>query len=256
MTHKKKPYSVIGPDGTVHDSIKAMCRHHGVKCATYAKRLKSGMSMTEALNPAKMNMSPCVGPDGRQYPSIKAMCAANGLNYGRTMDRTYTGNTLDKAIDPDFWNNRYQDHLGKWYPSLEKMLEAYHINISTYLHRRKIGWTLEKALTTPVSNGKGKPVTDFNGQPFMSVKDMCDFWSVSVHIVRRQLLLRKDRPPEDVLTDTIVSAWPGTKAGPYKIIQCVQWPWFLCQDPDQNELILHARKIRHFKNESKQPDQP
>ena len=80
------------------------------------------------------------------------------------------------------------DHLGNEYATTLEMCEYWQVPRTAYYNRRKNGWTLEAALTLPIDKNlrKNKVETDFLGNEFPSIEEMCRFYGIT-HI---QYLLR------------------------------------------------------------------
>lgn len=83
---------------------------------------------------------------------------------------------------------------------------------------------------------------DHNGTEHPTAKAACEAW----HIL--PITFRYHRPLEKTDGDAIKAActatWPGKTAGPYRILKCVQFPWFLCSDEAQSSILLHADALR------------
>lgn len=96
-TYRKETLMFItGPDGTPYCSIAEMCDDYGIKYTTYKNRLRSGMSMEEALS--KPIAWSVIGPNGKLYRSMKEMCNDYDRNYYSVMNYIRRGKSMKEAL--------------------------------------------------------------------------------------------------------------------------------------------------------------
>lgn len=193
---------------------------------------------------------PNIGPDGVLYPSIRAACKKFSKGERPVYKRMKQGMTLAQAIQdsPGIDANAVM-YKGRKYKNLTALCDACSAPYAVVYDRLRKGIPLGSAMETPFT---ACGVSDAFGTEYKSARALCQDWDISRDVFSYHL--RNGHDSVTAMSMAACAKWPGTQAGPYIIVKCVQWPWFLCQDPDRNEIILHARKIRHFKNKSKQPD--
>lgn len=148
-------------------------------------------------------IKPCKDHFGNEFESVTALCKHYNISVQAYKNRLKKGWSLQKALETP--NAKYlpeeqrTDHLGNIYESIKAMANHYGLELDTYKRRIKNGWNVEKALTTPIDITKhGKPETDHLGNEFQMLKDMCEYWGVTVsaYLVR----IKKGYSKEEALT--------------------------------------------------------
>lgn len=135
-----------------------MCRHYGVKPATYRCRIKYGWSQERALtgkirnNIIKVAIRDKEITDhlGNKYSSVAEMCTHYGIDRMTYTHRLQHGWSQKEALTKKVKvrNKEITDHLGNVYKSKSEMCEHYGTILQTYNSRIKRGWSKERALTT------------------------------------------------------------------------------------------------------------
>jgi hypothetical protein len=80
------------------------------------------------------------------------------------------------------------DHLGQNFKTKKEMCGYWGVSYNVYYKRRATGWKLDEALTTPVkAKVKNSFVTvDHLGNEFKTVKEMCNYWGISLKSYSRR----------------------------------------------------------------------
>lgn len=166
--------------GNKFNSINEMCKYWGIDSSLYYSRIKSGLSIKEALtNPVGKTYK---GLYGDTYTSLRTLAEAYNMKKSLLQYKLKAGYSLNKALREGMDTSKnITDHLGNRFVSISKMCEYWNISESAYNYRIKNGWSMKSALTTPV-NIKCKECKDHLGNKFESVKAMCDYWEIT-HIV-------------------------------------------------------------------------
>lgn len=182
--------------GNEYISLSAMCEAYGVKANTFHSRIKSGMSLEEALTTPS---TPLVDiPErtdhlGNTYSSRVAMCKAWGMDINTFTGRLASGMSLEEALtipSGDARGNACKDHLGNEYPFKKAMCDAYGIKVVTFDNRIGRGWTLEDALVRPVkvlSVTNGNACTDHLGNEYPSRNALCRAYNINVTTFKRRI---------------------------------------------------------------------
>ena len=140
-------------------SVSSMCAAYGIGQVTFAKRIKRGMPLEEALTNPTMKKGrhtvPCKDHLGNEYPSKIVMCDVYGISLMTLFRRIREGHTLEDALTlPTYPYNakKTEDHLGQEFRSVSSMCAAYGIERSIFNNRLESGMSIEEALTRPVKN--------------------------------------------------------------------------------------------------------
>lgn len=141
----------VDHEGNIYKSISAMCDKYGVSIATYSSRIKSGLTVEEALT--KESHQNVRDHLGNEYNSFSEMCLA----YNKTIDavryRIAHNWSLEDALTSDIGDirisKRYvcKDHLGNIYVSKSAMCSQYNISKALFDYRIRHNWSLKDALT-------------------------------------------------------------------------------------------------------------
>ena len=122
---------------------------------------------------------------GNKYASITDMCKHYNISVQAYKNRLKKGWSLQKALETPnaklLPESQRTDHLGNVYETVKAMANHYGLALDTYNRRIKKGWSIEKALTEPIDTTKhGKPEIDHFGNKFNTLKDMCNYYGVTV----------------------------------------------------------------------------
>lgn len=167
-------------NGVEYSSIKSLCESCNVSYAMVTQRLKTGMSIEEAINiPLKTHRNGIkIVYDGIEYPSIRSLAKAKNIPYHVIQMRLKKGMSIKKAIETPVGELMGNEIVfkNKKYSSFSKLCKAFNIPPSIALSRLNMNWSLEKTLTTPVRKTKNRyiPQLTYNGKDYSSLKVLCD----------------------------------------------------------------------------------
>ena len=167
--------------GQEFDTIIEMCKYWGMSAATFRARIKSGMTLEDALTTkVGMRCKKCKDHLGQEFDTIIEMCKYWGIRCKTFKNRMGKGWTLDRALtEADLGakkRNRCKDHLGNEFDNAKEMCKYWGIGYNTFIYRMSNRWTLDRALTEAVGN----TCVDHIGNNFKSIEDMCKHWGVNV----------------------------------------------------------------------------
>lgn len=138
--------------GHKYASISKMCKKWGVERTTYAERIKSGMSIKEALTTEATyvnNAKKCEDHLGNKYETLKDMCATYGISTSMYRSRINRGMSVRDALTKEKADRSIKsvDYKGNEFSSLKKMCESYKVSVGTYEYRIMHGKNEAEALT-------------------------------------------------------------------------------------------------------------
>lgn len=248
--------------GNVFGSMEKMAAYYGVKGSTLRNRLDYGYTLEEALTAEPGRVHKVRDHTGRVFRNQADMCAAWNTSVDRLVRNLKSGMTLGQALtEPPRWKGRdakniRTDHLGNTWPSHTAMCKAYGVDAKRFRSNIENGMSVEEALAVKIR--KYPTLTDWAGRVYRSRQEMAETLHVSQG--RIQYWTKASGPyadPENAARNACIGSWPGTMAGQYLIRECIEFPWFLCEDtsdpadaPHAGELVLHAEKILALKNAS------
>ena len=188
--------------GNTYDSIEDMRQHYHVKIKAYYYRLRAGYTLEQALtgDGMKYGKKACTDHLGNTYDSIEDMCQHYHITGQTYNGRLKAGYTLEKALTGAGiqhggqcgGNKKCTDHLGNTYNSVKEMCQHYNVKAETYKRRLRAGYTQEQALTgEEVQYGRPhretKKCTDYLGNTYNSVIEMCQHYNVKVDTYKYRL---------------------------------------------------------------------
>lgn len=140
--------------GKEFSSIKLMCQYYGINQRSFCSRIKSGMSLKQALltpigERGDGNVKLCRDHLGNEFDSIGKMCEHYGINQSSFCSRIRSGMSLEQALlKPTALCNAKpcKDHLGNEFDSIGNMLKFWGVNRNSYYAAIKRGKTLEEIL--------------------------------------------------------------------------------------------------------------
>ena len=218
MSEKRQCHDHIGNE---FKSVIDMCYHYNIAYVTFRKRIKSGMTLEEALTTPVMHRNRSKKPKdhlGNEYESTDALCKHYGINTMTLKSRREKGWTLEEALTIPLGDNRRlkdggrgrkiprTDHLGNNFKSTKEMCETYGISTNIFYKRMRLGWSLEDVLT------KGD-IKDHLGNEYKSVRDMCNQYNIPYWLFYKRKELGWSL--EDILT----TKYSKTEAKEEDIIQ-------------------------------------
>ncbi len=139
--------------GKEFPSLKLMCQYYGINQRSFYSRIKSGMSLKQALlkpiGERGNNGKLCKDHLGNEFDSVGKMCEHYGINQSSFCSRIRSGMSLEQALlKPTALCNAKlcKDHLGNEFDSIGNMLKFWGINRDSYYAAIKRGKTLEEIL--------------------------------------------------------------------------------------------------------------
>lgn len=127
--------------GQEFPSANAMYAHWGTNKNTYLGRIRSGMTMQEALE-----TKPCTGPKpcrdhlGNEFPSISAMCRHYGVSSKSFAGGLSSGKTLEQALKKTrTLRSECRDWAGRAYRSIKELAAAIHVSATNLSHYKTHG---------------------------------------------------------------------------------------------------------------------
>lgn len=139
--------------GNKFDSVKDMCKYHGIAPSTFATRRKFGWSIEKCLS-TEISLAnravKCTDHLGNEFPSKRAMCRFWKIDVDTFTERIARGYSLEEALTSKPIIGKAhpcKDHLDNEFPSKSAMCRFWSININTFEVRKKLGYSLEECLT-------------------------------------------------------------------------------------------------------------
>lgn len=104
------------------------------------------------------------------------------------------------------------DHLGTEFSSVNAMCKHWGITKEIYRSRTRYGWSLKDTLTIPIGSKKptAKVSVDHLGNKFPTIKDMCEYWNVTVSAYKGRI--KAGWTLEEALTTPIGLVYPNSKS--------------------------------------------
>ncbi len=181
--------------GNKYKSIEDMCTHYSINPSTYKFRIKSGLSVENALT-APINKKTCIDHLGNVFDSLNKMCGFYGINANTYKTRIRAGKSIEEALTekkkvPSDKGNSCVDHLGNEYRSYAAMAKAYGVAASVVRDRIDRGLKIEEVL-------EKKEVADHTGRKYRSETQMCKAYGVHISVYKSRL--SRGWSQEDALT--------------------------------------------------------
>ena len=204
--------------GNTFSSKKELCEAYGINYNTYISRERCGWPQKKIFEGKICNKSSNAITDhlGNQFASKKEMCETYNIPYSTYISRIQHGWTQKEALTFATYaspQNIITDHLGNEFTSIKEMCKHYNTTYITYLKRIKKGWTQESALTASPYYHYNVHVTDYLGNQFTSIKEMCKHYNVSPDVYSKRIkngwtqekALTKDKSVTDHLGNQFTS---------------------------------------------------
>ena len=202
LTWSVAPYGGVPIEdhlGNKFSSVKAMCRHYGIKPSTYRARINKGMSVEDALKLEDMNKISVKDHLGNEFSSINDMCRHYGIGASTYRKRIKKGMSLEDALTSEFITPKFSrsvsDHLGNEFDSISDMCKHYGVNYFTYIGRINRGMSVADALE--LEDKRKTSVKDHLGNEFDSISDMCKHYGINTSTYRARM--EKGIPLKEVL---------------------------------------------------------
>lgn len=233
--------------GNEYPDMTSMAARYGQVRGTVERRLDRGWSLRDALTvpPGSPRPGAAAVKDhtGREFPSRNAMYEAWGTNKNTYRARVKAGMSMAEALETPSGSGPKpcRDHLGNGFPSLSAMCRHYGVDTKTFQEKLAAGKTMKEALSA--SRPLRSPCRDWSGREYPSVKALAGAVQVpasNLSHYRNRGRRGADRAAEEAVTNY----WPGRTVNRWPVLKCVEFPWFLCRDPEQDIcLILHADDV-------------
>ena len=179
-------YHCYDEEGVIYADLKQMCKEKGIFVKSFMKRLKEGLSLSEALA-GDTNL---VYKDhtGVAYESLGAMCATYGITPAVYNERLRAGNTLQSVLTGECLVKRRiaRDHKGTTYKSFEALYKAYGISRHIFHERQRRFGSLEYCLTG-VDTSDSSSVFDHLGNRYSTIVEMAFRYGLSCNVVRQRI---------------------------------------------------------------------
>lgn len=231
-----------------------MAEAYGQSPATVEDRLENGWSLEDALT-APANSVPTrkrtvTDHKGHAYRTKQEMCAAYGITPVVLRKRLKNGASLETALETPVgsFSLPCADHLGNRFPSISAMCRFHGIDSDIFRRKQAEGLPMEECLS---KNGpRAQPCKDWAGREYPSIAKM----AAALHVQNANLAYYSRKhggiSPETAAY-TVSRFWPGTGAGPYEILSCPSFPWFLCRERSAagpgHDVVVHADALLEMK---------
>lgn len=245
--------------GNEFPSMRAMAEHYGLRSQTLISRLKRGMALEKALEIKSGDARSVKDHTGKKFVSQEAMCRAWGIRPVTYAARIKRGWTMEQALTERNKVGRVgmkTDHLGNEFPSLRAMCAHYGTNTNSFLSRIEKGMSIEDALQIKQETVM-IPCRDWLGNEYRSHQAMASALRVNMAHMK-YWINKKNLTPEEASVMACGHSWPGLDVANYHIRECIEFPWFLCEDmsdptdaPHAGELVLHAGRIAALLKETR-----
>lgn len=165
-------------EGNIFRSMRELAKHYGIPYGTFSYRIKTGMSIEEALNPnRKRNKGKKITVNGKEYDSVKqAIEDNNNMTSSAVYKRIRRGEDIESALTRESCAGYHKSVTlnGVFYRDRKDAARAYNIKSQTIHNRIKRGYSEQKAYTMASEIGKsktGKLVEGIPGGPYRSIKE-------------------------------------------------------------------------------------
>lgn len=241
--------------GNAYPSKKAMAEAYGQSPATVVDRLENGWSLEDALT-VPANSRPTMkraitDHKGKTYRTRKEMCDAYGITPIVLRKRLKNGADLAAALETPvgMFSLPCTDHLGNEFPSISAMCRFHGVNHNSFQRKHAKGLPLKECLSA--EKQRWQACLDWAGREYPSIAKM----AAALHVPNARLAYysrqRGGAGPETAAY-AVSRSWPGTDAGPYVILSCQSFPWFLCQEIQAGRagcnVIMHADALLELKS--------
>ena len=147
LTEPKQQTTIKDHKGRTYKNMREMCREYHIPVKRFSDRIKSGMSLEQALTEPNKHFKKCKDHLGNEYDSVSEMASHYGLPLSTLINRMRTMTLEDALTRPHGSRGTATDHTGRTFKSITDMCKFWHIPLATYTYRISKGWSVEKALT-------------------------------------------------------------------------------------------------------------
>lgn len=158
--------------GNPFKSINDMCRHYNKSRTTYDRRIKSGLTLEEALTlPVQYKH--------KKAKEVIDSAAKNGIGVHTLQSRVARGMSIEDAISKPLQTKNKDGctYNGKYYNTIRELCDELNLNYNVITYRLRNKWNIEDAIKTPVSVIR---VKDHTNMEFENKPAMCKHWGQSV----------------------------------------------------------------------------
>lgn len=171
--------------GKTREEIAELCNLHNINYSTLYSRLKSGMSLQDALNKPviRQNRHSVIDHTGREHKSVRAMCKYWGIERHIYVSRIKSGKyTLKEILESSDKKIEMPINIKLGYDSIQELCKTYGISTTTY-YRRVNTLKMEPLDALTVDLRKNRyGCKDHLGNEYRSKKEMCDKYNIEVSI--------------------------------------------------------------------------
>ena len=249
---------IVGPDGTVYDTLKDAYEAEGISSTTIIKYMNEGLDFAAAVNKVRENeKNHRVEYKGKIYPTLTGLCESQGVpcsNVSKIMSR---GKTLEQAISIAKKNKRERTPVnigGKVFRSRKQACEEYGVSWKKVKHlmdQESIDFETAIAKAPKIEKGVQKTyaVTDHKGRKFDTLKEFSR--SYGVYKQKAAEMLSAAGVTTDSISDYVANRIKhGSKMtiASFAMKSRVSGPYFMAIDPDGHECVMHIDELydRHF----------
>ena len=169
-------------EGKTYNSLAEVCRINGRNLQRVSNRLKSGMSLDDAMKMEKNHSSKiCTDHLGNVFNSVKEMLDYHNASEAAYYNGIKHGKPLSELLMIKRKTNEISDHLGNKFKSKADMARHWGIEPVILHSRLSVGWSLEQALNTPQETGAmATPggIRDHKGILYINKKEMCKAYGI------------------------------------------------------------------------------
>ena len=208
--------------GNRFDSLSDMCKYWGVNISTYCARIKSGMSIKEALTNEIGTVYE--GLNGDTYTTLRDLAKAYGINKSTLKFRIKKGMSIGEALTTNLYNatKTYIGLNDDTYRSLSDLARAYNLNKGLLVNRIKKGMSTQDALRDIMHSLQGKPKAyrGLNNDTYKTVADLARAYNVPYYIL--ECKIKNGMSTQEILTEyfhNVNRAYEGLNNDRYKTLK-------------------------------------
>ena len=242
--------------GNEFKSANEMCKYYNISKSTYDGRMREGWSLEKILTTPIQSPGKIIKDHlGNEFPSAHAMCEYYNISTTTFFFRLKQQHwSLEQALTQPPQRKDIHvittDHLGNKFKSMAELCRYYGISKAKFITRMRLNWSLEKALTYK------KPTKTLLNHNFKHINDICEYYNIN----RDTLRLHKTeifKTPEQFIKFISKLYKNKQMTENLKILNCVEWPYFLTEnisDPNSDldhACIMHIDKILDIYHQAK-----
>lgn len=162
LNQRKNGRFPIECKGIIFYSMEELSKHFKISTATLARRMKTGLSLVEAVEMEKWKRTKkkYVYKD-ETFSSIEEVCkrfniSRNAFCYGMSKGASFA-EIIERSFEDKkrpYVSNEQFEYEGVIYASKRHMCSVFNIDYNAFMKRLSRGWTIKKALETPFRKHK------------------------------------------------------------------------------------------------------